>query len=111
LIADDLTSAHVLGNVVELVAVRNHARLRRKGYRDAVTSRCGFGAINETCDRRPRNTNTVVSLGLETTAVIAVEVVFTDVGLGSPLLTSTQYEFPICILLQPAAMLGFLCGN
>lgn len=39
---------------------------------------------------------------------MAVEVVFTDVGRGSPKLTSTQYEFPTCILLQSACMLGFL---
>ncbi len=30
---------------------------------------------------------------------VAVEVVFTDVGRGSLLLTSTQYEFLICIPL------------
>ena len=71
LVADDLTAAHALVNEVELVAVRNHARLRRKGCRHAVTSCCGFGAGGETCSRRPRNTNTVVSLGPEATAVIA----------------------------------------
>ena len=38
----------------------------------------------------------------------AVEVVFTDVGRGIPKLTSTQYEFPTCIPLQYALMLGFL---
>jgi hypothetical protein len=41
---------------------------------------------------------------------VAVEVVLTDVGRGSPLLTSTQYEFPICIPLQSALMLGFSYG-
>jgi hypothetical protein len=42
---------------------------------------------------------------------VAVEVVLTDVGRGSLLLTSTQYEFPICIPLQSALMLRFLCRN
>lgn len=71
LVADDLTAAHALVNEMELVAVRNHARLHRKGCRHAVTSRCGFGASGGSCGRRPRNISTVVSLGLETTAVIA----------------------------------------
>jgi hypothetical protein len=71
LVADDLTAAYALVNEVELVAICNYARLRRKGCRHAVTSCCGFGASRETCSRRSRNTNTVVSLGLEATVVIA----------------------------------------
>jgi hypothetical protein len=70
-VADDLGADYALGDVMEFVAVANHARLRREGCRDIVTGRCGLGAGGRTCGRCLRNFNAVVSLGPETTAVVA----------------------------------------
>lgn len=56
---------------MELFTVRHHARLRRKRCRDAVTSRYQLDASGMTCSRCTRNTNTIISLGLETTTVVA----------------------------------------